>query len=165
MPGGNMFIKTAIDPTTQYKYTIRLNFVGCFCGYVAVDPSHPLHGKTCDELQGLNVHGGVTYSDSMNVNDDADPQALDTAWCIGFDTAHGCDYLVMPTTVLREKFEHMAHLPFEQRIEVMLDMQRKNWWPKGYGGIDNHKSLDFVEKQCLKLAKQLKDLDQPGSAV
>jgi hypothetical protein len=41
-----------------------------------------------------------------------------------------------------------------------LERQRKRLDPCTFGNIENYKSLEYVEAQCLKLAKQLKALDK-----
>lgn len=47
-------------------------------GYVVVPPGHPLHGVSYQELRGIDVHGGLTYSEPD----------IHNGWCLGFDTAH-----------------------------------------------------------------------------
>jgi hypothetical protein len=47
------------------------------CGYVTVPFGHPAHGKGYDEVD-LDVHGGLTFSDSGK---------------FGFDCAHAGDYV------------------------------------------------------------------------
>lgn len=65
-------------------------FGGYFCGYVIVPKKHPAYGKTCYELDEIDVHGGLTY-------------AVDGT--LGFDCAHGNDYLAcMP-----KEYNQKAH--------------------------------------------------------
>lgn len=61
------------------------------CGYVAVPPGHPLHGKHYDAVEAPEsspgVHGGLTYSGDRAPSDpDAGPD-----WWFGFDCAHHGD--------------------------------------------------------------------------
>lgn len=58
--------------------------LGFRCGYVDVPEGHPLHGLGYDSpaVCGLDVHGGVTFS-----------QMEDGAWRIGFDFGHQGDYI------------------------------------------------------------------------
>lgn len=89
-------------------------------GYVAVPQNHPLWGKDYDdeELWNIDVHGGLTYSDSWR---DQFPNAelLDGEvpkgyWIFGFDTAHygdnseNCDrqYCINEVTSLKEQLEN-----------------------------------------------------------
>lgn len=65
---------------------------GHWCGYVAVPPGHPAHGKHYDGVD-VNVHGGLTYADKCqgaicHVPEPGDP---DDVWWLGFDCAHARD--------------------------------------------------------------------------
>lgn len=51
------------------------------CGYVGVGKDHPLFGKTYDDALDLEVHGGLTYSDTED----------DGIHWFGFDCAHAGD--------------------------------------------------------------------------
>ena len=82
--------------------------VAAFCGagyangYVAVPPSHPLHGKRYDDPDvDIDIHGGLTFSESMaDLNEEAfaaDIECIDfdnfdeipkDYWVFGFDTMH-----------------------------------------------------------------------------
>lgn len=53
------------------------------CGYVRVPPSHPMHGKTYDDLD-VEVHGGVIFAALEPCRDHDDGQGY---W-FGFDCAH-----------------------------------------------------------------------------
>lgn len=63
-----------------------------WCGYVAVPPGHPWHGKNCDELD-VRVHGGLTYSEmcSGEICHVAKPGEPDDVWWLGFDCSHSGD--------------------------------------------------------------------------
>ncbi len=58
---------------------------GWLCGYVGVPSDHPLHGKGWDQLEHLDVHGGVTHGSNNH------PIHSSTLWWIGFDCAHAGD--------------------------------------------------------------------------
>lgn len=60
-------------------------WLGFRCGYVDVPEGHPLHGLGYDSpaVCGLDVHGGVTFS-----------QMEDGAWRIGFDCGHQGDLIL-----------------------------------------------------------------------
>lgn len=159
--GGNMHIKTDTDPDTGYQYEIRMNFCGCYCGYVALPSLHPLYGAKLEDerIYELDVHGGVTYSDILNLAADDESHALDTAWCIGFDTAHMSDYQPLATSLYyaNPMYKDMST---QALARLALERQRKRLDPCTFGNIENYKSLEYVEAQCLKLAKQLKALDK-----
>jgi hypothetical protein len=67
---------------------------GGWCGYVAVPPGHPYHGKAWDELSSLSVHGGVTYADACHgaICHVPRPGQPEDVWWLGFDCAHAGDY-------------------------------------------------------------------------
>jgi hypothetical protein len=63
-----------------------------WCGYVAVPPGHPWHGKGESDIA-ADVHGGLTYAqgcegDICHVPKPGEP---DNVWWVGFDTAHSGD--------------------------------------------------------------------------
>src|SRR5438067_12443361 len=75
--------------------------VGAWCGYAAVPPGHPLHGKGYSELYDyetesgidIRVHGGLTYAgacsgDICHVPRLGEP---DDVWWFGFDCSHAGD--------------------------------------------------------------------------
>jgi hypothetical protein len=68
---------------------------GNWCGYAAVPPGHPLHGKTYDAPD-VEVHGGLTYADACAgaICHVAPPGEPDDVWWFGFDCGHCFD--VMP---------------------------------------------------------------------
>ena len=66
-------------------------------GYVLIPQGHPLYGKFdfyAPEFEGLEVHGGITYSDKnipiKNAEFITDEPDFDY-WVLGFDTAHCLD--------------------------------------------------------------------------
>jgi hypothetical protein len=61
-----------------------------WCGYVAVPPGHPAHGRHFNDLDELLVHGGVTYSEAAHPLI-SHPGAPEGAWYIGFDCGHAGD--------------------------------------------------------------------------
>lgn len=68
--------------------------VGAWCGYVAVPPGHPWHGKEMfDDALDARAHGGVTYTNTCSgeVCHVAKPGEPDDVWWIGFDCAHSGD--------------------------------------------------------------------------
>lgn len=71
--------------------------MGFWCGYVGVPPGHPWHSKTYQELEEVEVHGGLTYSEACDgdptggvchVPKPGEPEHL---WWLGFNCGHGGD--------------------------------------------------------------------------
>lgn len=63
-----------------YQWAVLHNGMAYRCGYVALPPGHPWHGKGYDDIP-AEAHGGLTYS---NASDDG-------SWWVGFDCAHAGD--------------------------------------------------------------------------
>lgn len=66
-------------------------------GYVAVPPEHPLYGKGTDDINDIDVHGGIVCSGYVNEDlvHDQDTEFLSDEtnipsgwWVFGFDTMH-----------------------------------------------------------------------------
>jgi hypothetical protein len=68
------------------------NHMGALCGYVAVPPGHPLHGKHYGEVD-VSCHGGLTYAEACHgdICHKAAPGEPDNVWWFGFDCAHAFD--------------------------------------------------------------------------
>lgn len=89
------------DPATGRPCLIHRGPSGALCGYVAVDPGHPLHGAGYDDADGtgVEVHGGLTYADRCQDTDSEasgichvpEPGAPEDVWWFGFDCAHAGD--------------------------------------------------------------------------
>lgn len=67
--------------------------LGHWCGYVGVPREHPLYGVPYDQTPGLEVHGGLTYSDrcSGDICHVPAPGMPDDVWWFGFDCGHAGD--------------------------------------------------------------------------
>jgi hypothetical protein len=71
-------------------------------GYVVIPKDHPLWGLeyTAEEIESLNVHGGITFSEKVDEDminhvlwgKDLEDEDLGS-WLIGFDTRHSGDNL------------------------------------------------------------------------
>lgn len=73
---------------------VRHSEAGHWCGYVAVPPGHPLHGRDYgDSDTQIDVHGGLTYSGACEgkVCHVPGPGEPDDVWWLGFDCAHWAD--------------------------------------------------------------------------
>jgi len=64
--------------------------IGWGNGYVIIPKGHPLHGKDYEDID-INVHGGLTFSESaetlLDEWDEISPEDRE-GWVVGFDTAH-----------------------------------------------------------------------------
>ena len=76
-------------PNLMYRETGEYN------GYVAVPPEHPLYGKgdIAEEVEALDVHGGVTYTGKIEClpypSELLDHKEIPRDWWVfGFDTCH-----------------------------------------------------------------------------
>jgi len=102
--------------TTWLQRTKSMDF-GWGNGYVVVDKYHPAYGKKY--LEGVDVHGGITYSEEMNDKKIGDLY-VKHGWCFGFDTAHGNDsltvynkrYVISETMRLAKQLEEYNELSF-----------------------------------------------------
>lgn len=83
---------------------------GAWCGYVAVAPGHPWHGKGSDEVP-ADVHGGLTYADACfgPICHVPAPGASDDVWWLGFDTSHAWD--LRPADWRAYKRDAAGHVP------------------------------------------------------
>lgn len=74
---------------------------GSWCGYAAVPPGHPLHGKRYQDVDDISVHGGLTYGDACQGSICHAPKPGESAdvWWFGFDCNHAFDLAPgMPAT-------------------------------------------------------------------
>lgn len=104
-----------IDPVTDLDCLIHRNHMGGLCGYAAVPPEHPFHGKDygaclldpecgetlCDHTPDtiIVVHGGLTFSGFCAEGEDADTICHipaegrpDDVYWFGFDCGHYMDF-------------------------------------------------------------------------
>lgn len=106
--------------------------LGAWCGYVAVPPGHPWHGKDYHDLEPHpEVHGGLTYADLCqgpvcHVQKAGEP---DNVWWLGFDCAHLGD--IVP-----------GMLAFSDRV------------PSGFSPFESYKTLGYVRAETERLAAQ-----------
>lgn len=72
---------------------------GEYNGYVAIPPTNKHYGKSVDELDDINVHGGVTFAKKKShcpalfageIIGDVEDIPADW-WIVGFDTCHDGD--------------------------------------------------------------------------
>lgn len=115
---------------------VRHPLDGHWCGYVAVEPGHPFHGKG-KGAPPVSVHGCLTYAASCREDDPVEravchipePGKPADVWWFGFDCGHSHD--LKP---------------------VMLT------WGRDFAGGLPYRPLDYVQCECELLAAQLKEL-------
>lgn len=110
-------------------------FSGFRCGYVYIPENHPLYGVDFWDMDDINVHGGVTYSDNSKE---------DNTWKIGFDCGHAYDGIDIESL---EK--HLPECTYEDKCEKYKAMNSLS------GG--EIRTKEYVTEQCELLAKQLKE--------
>jgi len=71
---------------------VRNPVLGNWCGYAAVPPGHPWHGKSANDLD-VHAHGGVTFSSLCDGHICHVPKPGEPAdvWWLGFDAGHAWD--------------------------------------------------------------------------
>ncbi len=74
--------KLAEGVVGKYKWKV-LSFGTHPCGYVSVPENHPFCYIDCWDIDGINVHGGLTFSGKMRDSDD---------FWFGWDYAHADDF-------------------------------------------------------------------------
>src|SRR5690349_2134282 len=76
---------------------VRGAYGGALCGYVGVKEGHPAFKKEYSEVDGIEVHGGLTFSGHCRESGDEEEgichKSDDPApvWWLGFDCAHCWD--------------------------------------------------------------------------
>lgn len=127
---------------------MRRTELGIWCGYVAVPPGHPLHGKDMSDerVSALDAHGGITYADGCRGDICHEPQEgepADVYW-LGFDCAHAWDYSPGLAKTLREaKAYFVAEHP---GLQELVGPE----FPRGV-----YRDEAYVRAECESLAAQL----------
>ncbi len=160
------------DADTGHKCLIKRTWHGNLCGYVGLSEGHPLYGKNYSDriplddapqpglaassgaipllLEALHnyehgsdgkaaidtifdVHGSLTYTDFWEDQDDG-------LWYFGFDCGHCDDFQPGLIAVCELASGHTSVL-------------------RNYG---TYRTIEYVQSQCSRLARQLKNLDIPG---
>lgn len=111
---------------------------GHLCGYVAVPPGHPLHGKTYgdEDVDALDVHGRITYGDRCHGNVCHVPEPGEPAdvWWLGFDAAHS--------------FDSSPRGGFTMSwVEMFGDSPS--------AGAEDYRTVEYMRAECERLAEQL----------
>jgi hypothetical protein len=123
-----------------YPGLIVRNDLGNLCGYVGLPPNHPAYGSGYDDVD-VDVHGGLTYAEACCGHICHVPMAgeSDDVWWLGFDCAHGGDYLPMRKALA-------ARFPYE--IFERFD--------------DVYRDVAYVRAEVERLANQLVTMAKPN---
>lgn len=119
---------------------VRHGSSGHLCGYVGIDSKHPLFGKTYGEIaEDLYVHGGLTFSGECggDICHKVEEGEDDNIWWLGFDCAHSGDLTSF----------QIHNESWKKELE---EEYKKIGYPE-----DVYRTIDYVARQCRKLAKQL----------
>jgi hypothetical protein len=131
------------DEATELPCLAKRSRLGSWCGYVAVPPGHPWHGVDYDDLEGTEVHGGLTFAGECSPEHGichvpAEGESADV-WWLGFDCAHAWDLV--------------------PGLETMLDQVDDRLHSRGvwsdYREINIYRDLDYVKAECAQLAAQV----------
>lgn len=130
------------DPTTGYTFhalAIR-GPLGALCGYMGVTKHHPLFGIAYSDdarIEGLQVHGGITFSGRHEKNEWSLALDLpDENWWIGFDCNHAFDF-VPSMALVANKYEGFSV----------------------FGDDHAYKNIGYVTEQIDHLGQQLKGIN------
>lgn len=119
---------------------------GHWCGYAAVPPGHPLHGKDYDTPD-VDVHGGLTYAGkcSGRICHVPQPGESDDVFWFGFDCGHAGDFMPGMAALLRTfKIPDRLNQPYDHAAALAGE-----WW------VDKYRTLDYVQAEVNRLAEQL----------
>lgn len=109
---------------------LHRNNMGAWCGYVAVAPGHPWHGKEYDQINPYpEVHGGLTYSARCQgpLCHVPQPGESDDVWWLGFDCIHSGDLSLYDVAQGREGLRFYS---------------------------ESYKTADYARRETLLLAEQ-----------
>lgn len=108
---------------TGFPCLIVRNNMGALCGYVGLPPGHPQHGADYNNVDGVDVHGGLTYSDrcSGHICHVAQPGEPDAVWWLGFDCAHLFDVWPLYGDDHEAEYRNIAYVTAEvERLAAQL---------------------------------------------
>ncbi len=158
-----------LDEETGYPCLIvRAGVTGALCGYVGIPETHRAYGlnywgdsmkymgkkviskrklkhsKLRKDMNNLDVHGGLTFSNFCGKSDDESKYICHVGdgepWWIGFDAAHAWD--ISPAMDARLK-----SFGFDQDLSTLITKQCA------------YRDLSYVENEVRSLARQLKAME------
>jgi len=119
------------------------NHMGALCGYAAVPPGHPLHGRDPGDLD-VTCHGGLTYGEKCRgpICHVPAPGEPDDVWWFGFDCAHAFDQVPgLMAVQRRHNLEALGRPPPREAFMAMPE------W--------TYKDIPYVTEEVEDLAEQL----------
>lgn len=131
---------------------------GALCGYVAVPPGHPWHGK--DHVD-ADVHGSITYTEKCQAGGHIChvPQLgeSDDVWWVGFDCAHSGDGQPGRDADYRKIYADMlASEDPEVRSRAWTFAERPGFGIFGEEPV--YRDERYVRRQVEKLADQAREV-------
>jgi len=91
--------KQWLDEETGLPCLIVRGPSGALCGYVGVNGKHPFYEKSYNDIRGIDVHGGLTFSNKCNPYEEikgichiVEKDDDDDMWWLGFDCNHLGDF-------------------------------------------------------------------------
>lgn len=126
-----------LDTRTQFVELCTFTFMGHRCGYVGVPKTSSLWRRSYSQqdLYDIDVHGGLTFSDSF------EGIGFDDYWFFGFDCAHAHDGKDLEA--------------LERYKDSLLDAQTFS-----FNQLSPVRTQQYVEKQCRHLLNQLYNLSE-----
>jgi hypothetical protein len=127
---------------------VRHDRGGHWCGYAAVPPGHPLHGKSYDDAD-VEAHGGLTYAKKCEgeICHVPAPGEPDDVWWFGFDCAHAGDFAP-------------GHEATMMSIPAIVKLRSKNPFIRD----DVYRDMRYVRDQTERLAEQLNGIVTPSGS-
>lgn len=122
-----------------YYYAILAMNRGYRCGYVRVPPEHPCHGKYYGDVEGIEVHGGLTFGANEGHPLWKDCKFPCGGTMFGFDCNHAWD---APDPSLMPNYDKDKHIA----ETLMLGYER---------GDAVIRTAVYVERECKNLIEQL----------
>ena len=117
-----------------YTFLVRRQDMGYLCGYILLEKGAPYYGTPASEVY-ISVHGDITYSAPAEQLGYGDT----TAWAIGFDCAHGFDYI--PFTNLNPMT--VSQLSIFEGVEERLNTNSV------------YRTYEYVRSECINVINQL----------
>lgn len=145
-----------IDDATDLDCLIVRGPMGSLCGYVGLPPGHPYHGAHYDTPEGIDVHGGLTYSDHCmeglpegeGICHIPAPGRPADVWWVGFDCGHTFDLSPAMAARMREIRARPDYPPTPPAVQRLLDNMP-------LGMRDVYRTIDYVRDEVTRLAAQL----------
>jgi hypothetical protein len=122
-----------------YRCVVIGGSMGHRCGYVGLPKEHSLYGKHYNDIDNLDVHGGLTYSGGGT---NSKYPVESNLWWLGFDCGHWLD---------GKDFDLIAELADERTLKVMQEIEKE------YPTEGTIRTTEYVENELINLVKQIKE--------